>query len=179
MFNFGNFLSSNFWANYRSTESEKIKELLESNECSVEKLMDEADFLQELKYSNASLARYLDHDKLLQLLDYIIVMPEEDSHDRGHKYPFTAAEVFGTESPSILDKFFEAPAKPGSEELKNEEETAVPDKEQPESGEKKSEEAEENREEEQKAEEEKKEEGQEKDGEGIVSNSQEPNDTIQ
>jgi len=45
MFNFGNFLSSNFWANYRAAESEKIKELLESNECSVEKLMDEADFL--------------------------------------------------------------------------------------------------------------------------------------
>ena len=73
--------------------------------------------------------RFLDHDRLLQLLDYIIVMPEEDSHDRGHKYPFTAAEVFGTESANILDKFFEAPSKPGSEELKDEDDTTIPDTE--------------------------------------------------
>jgi hypothetical protein len=45
MFNFGNFMSGNFWANYRATESEKIKEILESDSCSLEKLMDEAEFL--------------------------------------------------------------------------------------------------------------------------------------
>lgn len=72
--------------------------------------------------------KYLNHDKQLQFLDYIIAMPEDVRHDRGHKYPFTAAEVYATESPSIPDKFSEAPAKAGSTELKDEEATAVPDK---------------------------------------------------
>ena len=74
-------------------------------------------------------------------------MPQEDSHDRGHKYPFTAAEVFGTESANILDKFFEGPSKPTPQDTGVAKETEVPDSEQPESGEKKSEEGDENKDE--------------------------------
>jgi hypothetical protein len=68
----------------------------------------------------------------MKLIDYISVMPEEDSHDRGHKYPFTAAEVFGTESQTILDKFFELPHNPHDQNedlFKDEDETEIPDSE--------------------------------------------------
>mmetsp|Transcript_32815 Transcript_32815/g.50109 ORF Transcript_32815/g.50109 Transcript_32815/m.50109 type:complete len:115 (-) Transcript_32815:2311-2655(-) len=38
-------------------------------------------------------------------------MPEDDQHNRGHKYPFLSAEIFNCEINQILDRFFEAPIK--------------------------------------------------------------------
>lgn len=56
--------------------------------------------------------KYFDHDKLTVLIDYITVMPtKDDGHNRGHKYPFIAGEIFNCEINQILDKFFEAPIK--------------------------------------------------------------------
>lgn len=36
---------------------------------------------------------------------------KEDGHNRGHKYPFIAGEIFNCEINQILDKFFEAPVR--------------------------------------------------------------------
>mgnify|MGYP006893267297 CR=1 len=110
MLNFGGFLSSNFWTNYRCQSSASIEDLLNSKGCTVEKLLDDDDCLQELKNFNDKLIKYFDHDRLKVLIDYITVMPTEaDGHDRGHKYPFIAGEIFNCEINQILDKFFEAP----------------------------------------------------------------------
>ena len=112
MLNFGGFLSSNFWTNYRCQSSASIEDLLNSKNCTVDKLLDDDDCLQELKNFNDKLIKYFDHDKLKVLIDYITVMPNaEDGHDRGHKYPFIAGEIFNCEINQILDKFFEAPVK--------------------------------------------------------------------
>lgn len=47
----------------------------------------------------------------------ITTMPPEDaSHDRGHKYPFTTSEIFNCEINSLLEKFFEAPEPPKKED---------------------------------------------------------------
>jgi len=44
------------------------------------------------------------------LIDYITVMPDEgSSHDVGHKFPFTVAEIFNCEVNTLTEKFFEAP----------------------------------------------------------------------
>jgi hypothetical protein len=49
---------------------------------------------------------------LKTLIDYITVMPSKaDDHNRGHKYPFVAGEIFNCEINLIIDKFFEAPVK--------------------------------------------------------------------
>lgn len=56
--------------------------------------------------------KYFDHDKLKVLIDYITVMPLEDVHNRGHKFPFLAGEIFNCEINQLLDRFFEAPVKP-------------------------------------------------------------------
>jgi len=110
MLNFGGFLSSNFWTNYRCQSSASIEDLLNSKDCTVDKLLDDDDCLQELKNFNEKLIKYFDHDRLKVLIDYITVMPtKEDSHDRGHKYPFISGEIFNCEINQILDKFFEAP----------------------------------------------------------------------
>lgn len=111
MLNFGGFLSSNFWTNYRCQSSASIEDLLSSKDCSVDKLLDDDDCLQEFKNYNDKLIKYFDHDKLKVLIDYITVMPEKDEQNRGHKYPFIAGEIFNCEINQILDKFFEAPVK--------------------------------------------------------------------
>ena len=111
MLNFGGFLSSNFWTNYRCQSSASVEDLLSSPECTVDKLLDDDDCLQEFKNYNDKLIKYFDHDKLKVLVDYITVMPEVDEQKRGHKYPFLAAEIFNCEINQVLDKFFEAPVK--------------------------------------------------------------------
>lgn len=112
MLNFGGFLSSNFWTNYRCQSSASIEDLLNNKDCTVDKLLDDDDCLQEFKNFNDKLIKYFDHDKLTVLIDYITVMPtKEDGHNRGHKYPFIAGEIFNCEINQILDKFFEAPVK--------------------------------------------------------------------
>lgn len=45
----------------------------------------------------------LSRDKISELIDYIIEMPTEDEHKRGHKYPFVAAEIFNAEVMAIID----------------------------------------------------------------------------
>jgi len=43
------------------------------------------------------------------LLAYITKMPPADAnHTRGHRYPYIASEVFGTEMSSIIEQFFES-----------------------------------------------------------------------
>ena len=112
MLNFGGFLSSNFWNTYRCQTSPSIEELLNNKECTVDKLLDDEDCLQEFKNFNEKLIKYFDHDKLKVLVDYITVMPEEDAgYQRGRKYPFLSGEIFNCEINGILDKFFEAPVK--------------------------------------------------------------------
>ena len=112
MLNFGGFLSSNFWTNYRCQSSASIEDLLNNKDCTVDKLLDDDDYLQEFKNYNDKLIKYFDHDKLKVLIDYITVMPtKEDGHNRGRKYPFITGEIFNCEINQILDKFFEAPQK--------------------------------------------------------------------
>jgi hypothetical protein len=110
MLNFNGFLSSNFWTNYRCQSSASIEDLLNNKDCTVDKLLDDDDCIQEFKNYNDKLIKYFDHDKLKVLIDYITVMPSEaDGHSRGHKYPFIAGEIFNCEINLIIDKFFEAP----------------------------------------------------------------------
>lgn len=133
MLGFGGFLNSTFWSSYRSQSSASIEDLLGKKDCTVDKLLEDDDCLQEFKNLNEKLIGYFDHDKMKRLIDLITVMPtEEDTHNRGHKFPFISSEIFNCEINSLLDKFFDAPEpkKPvadnhydsGSEEEKHEEE---------------------------------------------------------
>mmetsp|Transcript_49034 Transcript_49034/g.36108 ORF Transcript_49034/g.36108 Transcript_49034/m.36108 type:complete len:113 (+) Transcript_49034:28-366(+) len=108
MLSFGGFLNSSFWSSYRSPSSTSIEEILNSADCSVERLLEDDDCLQEFKNLNEKLLGYFDHYKLMKLVDLITVMPPEDAtHMRGHKMPFIASEIFNCEINNILDKFFE------------------------------------------------------------------------
>ena len=124
MLNFGGFLTSNFWNNYRCQTSQSIEDLLNGKDCTVDKLLDDDDCLQEFKNFNEKLIKFFDHDKLKTLIDYITVMPKEDAgYARGRKYPYITGEIFNCEITQMMDKFFEAPVKelPPADEKDDEE----------------------------------------------------------
>jgi len=109
MLNFGQLFGSNFWSSFKSQPSESIEKLLKKENCHIEELLDDSDLLQECKNSNKNLISYLNREKIKQLIDFITVMPEEDEHNRGHKYPFYASEVFSCDMTEVIDKFFTPP----------------------------------------------------------------------
>ena len=49
------FLNSSFWSSYRCTSSASIEDLLNNKECTVEKLLEDDDCLQEFKNLNEKL----------------------------------------------------------------------------------------------------------------------------
>jgi hypothetical protein len=62
-----------------------IENLLKSEESTLDDLLDEDDLLQEVKNSNPNLLRWMTRDRVKELLNYIILMPEVDEHNKGHK----------------------------------------------------------------------------------------------
>lgn len=52
---YGRFLNTNFWQTYRQRGSASIEDLLSNPDCTVEKLLDDEDVLQEFKSQNSKL----------------------------------------------------------------------------------------------------------------------------
>eukprot|EP01022_Parablepharisma_sp_SALTPOND_P016087 TRINITY_DN231_c0_g1_i1.p3 TRINITY_DN231_c0_g1~~TRINITY_DN231_c0_g1_i1.p3 ORF type:complete len:960 (-),score=155.17 TRINITY_DN231_c0_g1_i1:21091-23970(-) len=105
--------------------SQQVDDILSSADCTVEKLLDEEGFLDELRNGNSRLLQLqlspyiphsLDVNNIAILLDYIVVEPAEDAEDKrafkqfqfrqSHRYPFYAAEAFTCEVREIIDQFF-------------------------------------------------------------------------
>ena len=55
MISFGGFLNSNFWQTYNPHRSPSVEDLLSKSDCSVEKLLDDEDIIQEFKTQNSKL----------------------------------------------------------------------------------------------------------------------------
>jgi hypothetical protein len=51
------FLQGNFWQSYRPQNSHSIEDLLKDKDCSVEKLLEDDDILQEFKGNNEKLIK--------------------------------------------------------------------------------------------------------------------------
>lgn len=62
-------------------------------------------------------------------------MPESDEHNRGHKYPFLASEIFSCEINPIIQKFFEAPEPKSSNDEETRDATADKEEKDPETDE--------------------------------------------
>lgn len=127
MLSFGQLFGSNFWNSFKHQPSESIENLLKQPDCKLEDLLDDADLLQECKNGNKNLIKYLDRERVKELIDLIIEMPETDEHNRGHKYPFVANEVFNCDMQQIIDKFFISPADDVEEEEEPDEQAEAED----------------------------------------------------
>ena len=98
MLSFGQLFGSNFWSSLKSQPSESIEKLVKNPNTSIEELLDDSDLIQECKNGNKNLINYLTRDKIKELINFITIMPEEDEHNRGHKYPFLSSEVFSCDT---------------------------------------------------------------------------------
>ncbi len=49
----------------------------------------------------------LKQENIKDLIKYIITEPEEDEHDKGHRFPFLSCEVLSRENLVLVDKIFE------------------------------------------------------------------------
>ena len=72
----------------------------------LEEILTEDVFLQELKNKNPNLIKYLNKDRVKQMLDYIICEPVNDDPIKGHKLPYVCSQIFSTEADSITKYFF-------------------------------------------------------------------------
>ena len=86
--------------------SASIEELLNKEDCTLEDLLDDEDLIQECKNMNNKLISFFTRARIRRLIDFITVMPSEDEHKRGHKYPYVASEIFNCEIYQVLDMFF-------------------------------------------------------------------------
>ncbi len=91
----------------KNQPSASIEALLDKgDECTVDDLLEDDDIIQEMRGMSDRLNKFWNREHLKTLFDYITVVPEEDEHKRGHKFPFVASELFALENPQINDKFF-------------------------------------------------------------------------
>lgn len=127
MLSFGQLFGSNFWSSFKCQPSESIEKLLRKEDCKLEELLDDSDILQECKNSNKNLIKYLNRDKIKELIDFITVMPEKDEHKRGHKFPFIANEVFNCDIQEVIEKFFIPPCEDAPEEEEHDEDNQAED----------------------------------------------------
>jgi hypothetical protein len=105
IFNFSALLN-----NFRVMQnSHVIEDLLAQEDSKVEDLLNHEDELMlEVRYSNENLMKFLTLENLEILVDYITIVPNEDSDsDRKHKYPFVSSKVLSHNSQMISNALIE------------------------------------------------------------------------
>lgn len=86
----------------------KLEKLIETNP-NLSAILDDQDFMQELKAYNPKLLEYLTNTPELigQAIEYLTQPPKDaDPPERKYKYPLMAVEMIETETVSIVNSFF-------------------------------------------------------------------------
>ena len=115
--NFGmyNFLNFN--------KNSNIDKLLSDNDSPpiLEDLLIEEGLIDELQNKNEKLIKYLNKEKIKQMLDYIIKEPkDEEDHNKGYKFPFVCSKLFNVEETKIMKYFFKTNKELNEEKKENE-----------------------------------------------------------
>ena len=98
------------------------KKIGENSNVSLEDILSEETVIDELQSQNECLLKYLNKEKIKQMIDYIIKEPPDDNnYDKGHKFPWVCSQLFNIGEPSIM-KYFLKTNKELEEEKKSEEE---------------------------------------------------------
>ena len=77
-----------------------------NNQPILEDLLIEEGIIEELQNKNEKLIKYLNKDKIKQMLDYIIKEPKEEDQNKGYKFPFVVSKLFNVEDTNIMKYFF-------------------------------------------------------------------------
>ena len=78
----------------------------DNTNASLEDILSEEIVIDELEGQNRYLIEFLDKEKIRQMIDYIIKEPlNEESHDKGHKFPWICSKLFNLGVPDIMKYF--------------------------------------------------------------------------
>ena len=77
-----------------------------NNQPILEDLLIEEGIIEELQNKNEKLIKYLNKEKIKQMLDYIIKEPKEEDQNKGYKFPFVVSKLFNVEDTNIMKYFF-------------------------------------------------------------------------
>eukprot|EP00730_Choanoeca_flexa_P003972 TRINITY_DN11555_c3_g1_i2.p1 TRINITY_DN11555_c3_g1~~TRINITY_DN11555_c3_g1_i2.p1 ORF type:complete len:962 (+),score=302.41 TRINITY_DN11555_c3_g1_i2:187-3072(+) len=99
-----------FWE-FEFNSSSPIDAILDEEGCTLEKLLDVDDVLQECRTKNEKVLKFLvEEENLDKLLNYVVAAPEDANEFTKYKYPSVAAEVLTCDAWEIADAFIEPPA---------------------------------------------------------------------
>ena len=98
------------------------KKINENNNIPLEDILAEDTVIDEIENQNITLMKYLDKDKIKQMIDYIIKEPPNDAtHDKGYKFPWICSQIFNLGDSNIM-KYFLKTNKELEDERRKEEE---------------------------------------------------------
>jgi hypothetical protein len=76
-------------------------------DCTLEELLEEEALSTEVKNPSSKVHGFFNKEKVKSLLKYVMLEPKEDEHNKGHKFPFVAAEILSCETMRIHELFLE------------------------------------------------------------------------
>jgi len=83
------------------------KKINENPNLPLEDLLSEETLIDEIESKNELLYKYLNKEKIKQMINYIIKEPPSDSsHDKGYKFPWICSQIFNTEDRNIMKYFY-------------------------------------------------------------------------
>ena len=96
------------------------RKISENNNIPLEEILSDDTLIDEIQTQNKIVLKYLNKDKIKQMIDYIIKEPPSDSsHDKGYKFPWVCSQIFNLGDANIM-KYFLKTNKELEEEEKRE-----------------------------------------------------------
>ena len=98
------------------------KKINENNNIPIENILSDDTIIDEIQSQNKTLIKYLNKDRIKQMIDYIIKEPPTDAdHNKGYKFPWVCSQIFNIGDINIM-KYFLKTNKELEEDKKKEEE---------------------------------------------------------
>ena len=83
------------------------KKINENPNLPLEDLLSEETLIDEIECKNELLYKYLNKEKIKQMVNYIIKEPPSNSsHDKGYKFPWICSQIFNIEDRNIMKYFY-------------------------------------------------------------------------
>jgi len=97
------------------------KKLKENENIPLEEILSEDTVVDEIQNKNKLLYKYLNKEKVRQMVDYIIKEPPSDTtHDIGYKFPWICSQIFNVEDRIIMKYFLKTNFELANEKIEEE-----------------------------------------------------------
>ena len=102
------------------------RKISENNNIPLEAILSDDTIIDEIQSQNKTLFKYLNKDKIKQMIDYIIKEPPADSdHDKGYKFPWVCSQILNIGDINIMKYFLKTNKELEEEEKKKEKEETI------------------------------------------------------